>query len=81
MVALTRRSAVGGVAAMVAGCSSGAPHARGDDNAPVRFAYGRHPSQYAELTLPTGPTPAPVVVIIPGGSGLRDAECRVPQGG
>ena len=52
---------------MVAGGSSGAPHARGDDDGPVRFAYGRHPSQYAELSLPAGARQAPVVVIIHGG--------------
>jgi acetyl esterase/lipase len=58
---------VGGVAAMVAGCSAGAPHARGDDDGPVRYTYGPHPSQYAELSLPADPAPAPVVVIIHGG--------------
>lgn len=52
---------------MVAGCSSGAPDARGDDDGPVRFAYGQHPSQYAELSLPAGSRQAPVVVIIHGG--------------
>ncbi|MDT5076682.1 MAG: hypothetical protein QOJ80_1319 [Mycobacterium sp.] len=52
---------------MVAGCSSGAPHARGDDDGPVRFTYGQHPSQYAEVTLPVGSAPAPVVMIIHGG--------------
>ena len=70
MTQLSRRSALGiagGVAAMVAGCSSGAPPARGDDDGPVRFSYGEHPSQYAELSLPAGRSPAPVVVIIHGG--------------
>jgi acetyl esterase/lipase len=33
----------------------------------MRYAYGDHPSQYAELTLPTGPAQAPVVVVIHGG--------------
>ena len=33
----------------------------------VRYAYGEHPSQYAELTLPAGSAPAPVVVVIHGG--------------
>ncbi|MCW2732565.1 MAG: lipase/esterase [Mycobacterium sp.] len=37
------------------------------DDGPVRFTYGRHPSQYAELTVPVGSAPAPVVVIIHGG--------------
>jgi acetyl esterase/lipase len=52
---------------MVAGCAP-APHARGDDDdGPVRFTYGQHPSQYAELSLPLGSQPAPVVVILHGG--------------
>jgi acetyl esterase/lipase len=33
----------------------------------VRYAYGAHPSQYAEVTLPAGQNPAPVVVVIHGG--------------
>jgi acetyl esterase/lipase len=37
------------------------------DDGPVRFTYGRHPSQYAELTVSAGSAPAPVVVIIHGG--------------
>ncbi|TPG29902.1 alpha/beta hydrolase [Mycobacterium hodleri] len=52
---------------MVTGCSSGTPAVRGDDAGPVRVAYGEHPSQYAELSLPSGPEPSPVVVIIHGG--------------
>ncbi len=52
---------------MVAGCSSGAPPARGDDDGPVRFSYGEHPSQYAELSLPAGRSSAPVVVVVHGG--------------
>ncbi len=52
---------------MVAGCSSGAPAARGDDDGPVRITYGSHPSQYAELSLPGGTVQAPVVVILHGG--------------
>lgn len=67
MTSLSRRQAIavaGGVAAMVAGC---APRARGDDDGAMRFTYGPHPSQYAELTLPAGAAPAPVVVVIHGG--------------
>ncbi|WP_082570061.1 S9 family peptidase [Mycobacterium sp. Root135] len=67
MTSLSRRRAIaaaGGVAAMVAGC---APRARGDDDGAMRFTYGPHPSQYAELTLPAGAAPAPVVVVIHGG--------------
>ncbi|MBJ7340216.1 alpha/beta hydrolase [Mycolicibacterium sp.] len=70
MVQLTRRSAlgvVGGLAAAMAGCSSGAGPARGDDDGPMRFAYGDHPSQFAELSLPVGRDLAPVVVIVHGG--------------
>lgn len=66
----TRRTAlglVGGLAATVAGCSSATPPARSDDGGPARYAYGPHPSQYAELSLPPGPGPAPVVVVIHGG--------------
>ena len=71
MTSLSRRRAIavaGGVAAMVAGC---APRARGDDDGAMRFTYGPHPSQYAELTLPAGAAPAPVVVVIHGGTGGR----------
>jgi acetyl esterase/lipase len=63
----TALSLVGGLAAIVAGCGSGTPNGLGDDNGSVRYTYGEHPSQYAEITLPTGPNPAPVVVIIHGG--------------
>lgn len=66
----SRRTAlgfVGGVAAMVAGCSSGVAPARGDEDGPVRYTYGDHPSQYAEISLPAGSAPAPVVVVVHGG--------------
>lgn len=33
----------------------------------MRYAYGEHPSQYAEISLPAEPAPAPVVVIVHGG--------------
>ena len=55
---------------MVAGCASGAPDdavGPGDVEEPLRFAYGRDPSQYAELSLPAGRDLAPVVVVIHGG--------------
>jgi acetyl esterase/lipase len=51
---------------MVAGCS-GAPDAAGVVDEPVRYTYGADSSQYAEVTLPAGPNPAPVVVVIHGG--------------
>lgn len=66
----SRRTAlglIGGVAATVAGCSTGAGSARGDDDGAVRYTYGEHPSQYAELSLPTGSAAAPVVVVVHGG--------------
>ena len=37
-----------------------------------RYRYGDHPSQYAELTLPAGSGPVPVVVVVHGGF-WRDA--------
>lgn len=63
----TALGVVGGLAAALAGCSSGAPRASGDDDGAVRYAYGPSPSQYAELSLPSGSSPAPVVVILHGG--------------
>lgn len=33
----------------------------------MRFAYGEHPSQFAEIGLPAEVAPAPVVVIVHGG--------------
>ncbi|MCV7421006.1 prolyl oligopeptidase family serine peptidase [Mycobacterium yunnanensis] len=67
MTPLSRRRAIammGGVTAVVAGC---APRAHGDDDGPMRFDYGPHPSQYAELSRPVGSTSAPVVVVVHGG--------------
>ncbi|MDT5338956.1 MAG: hypothetical protein QOD90_4461 [Mycobacterium sp.] len=66
---LTRRNVLGmagGVVTMLAGCTTGVPAARGDDHW-MRYAYGDHPSQYAEINLPSGTGPAPVVVIVHGG--------------
>jgi len=66
MTFLSRRRMIAatGVAAMAAGCS---PRARGDDDGAMRVTYGPHPSQYAELSLPTDSTSAPVVVVVHGG--------------
>jgi acetyl esterase/lipase len=66
-----RRTAIGvagAVAASLVGCAgvARAPHARGDV-APLRYAYGDDPSQYAEISLPAGTAPAPVVIVIHGG--------------
>ena len=33
----------------------------------VRTAYGPHPDQFLELTLPAGTGPAPVAVVLHGG--------------
>ncbi|MBA3249265.1 MAG: alpha/beta hydrolase [Geodermatophilaceae bacterium] len=67
---VSRRGVLRGGAAAVlgaaaAGCLSQtdrAPAAR-----PVRHDYGQDPSQYAELTLPAGEGPFPVVVVVHGG--------------
>lgn len=61
---LTRRAVLGALAAAATGCAA----AYGDDDdAPTRIPYGAHPSQFAELTLPATPDPAPVVVVLHGG--------------
>src|ERR1700712_707113 len=67
---LSRRSALavlGGAAATVAmGCDANVPSARGQGDA-IRYQYGQASSQFAELSLPAGAAPAPVVVVIHGG--------------
>lgn len=40
---------------------------RDDGAVPQVYRYGGHPSQYAELTLPPGSGPVPVVVVVHGG--------------
>jgi acetyl esterase/lipase len=68
-----RRSALaifaGCAAAVASGCSGlpGAPRARADGADIPRYSYGEDPSQYAEMLLPAGSAPAPVVVIVHGG--------------
>ena len=59
---------MGGLVALT-GCSRlvGSPRAKADQSAPMRYAYGAHPSQYAELSLPAGTARVPVVVVIHGG--------------
>lgn len=59
---------VGGLVALT-GCSRlvGSPRAKADQSAPMRYAYGTDPSQYAELSLPDGTGRVPVVVVIHGG--------------
>jgi acetyl esterase/lipase len=46
----------------------------------MRYTYGDDPSQYAEISLPEGSAPAPVVVVIHGGywSANVDAELGRP---
>jgi len=67
---LSRRAALGilggATAVAVVGCDRGVPSARGAGDA-VRFQYGQDPSQFAEISLPAGSAPAPVVVIVHGG--------------
>ena len=57
--------------AALAGCSAGgAPGdaARGqEDEAVPTYHYGDHPAQFAELSLPSGSSPVPVVVVVHGG--------------
>ncbi len=52
-------------AAGLAGCSTTPP--RSGEPQPSRYTYGDHPSQYAELSLPSGLERVPVVVVIHGG--------------
>jgi acetyl esterase/lipase len=67
---LSRRSALGifggAAAAVVTGCNEGVPPAHGQGDG-TRYQYGQEPSQYAEISLPAGTAPAPVVVIVHGG--------------
>ncbi len=78
-VAGRRDVLVGAVATAVwlAGCRSGgdatpvaspSPSPAGGDALPVRaIRYGAHHAQFAELTVPAGPGPWPVAVVIHGG--------------
>ncbi|HEY5821902.1 MAG TPA: prolyl oligopeptidase family serine peptidase [Propionibacteriaceae bacterium] len=65
---LTRRKLIAAAAVLLGGSATGcsAGSTRSPEGQP-RYTYGDHPSQYAELTLPAGPGPAPVVVIVHGG--------------
>ncbi|MEO6086295.1 MAG: prolyl oligopeptidase family serine peptidase [Umezawaea sp.] len=42
-----------------------------------RIAYGDHPSQFAELTVPAGAVNAPVVVVIHGGFWMQEYDLRL----
>lgn len=59
----------GGAAAVLGAAAAGclSPTDRPLAPSPVRHAYGQDPSQYAELTLPAGEGPFPVVVVVHGG--------------
>ena len=72
----TRRRLLGAAAlgaglAAVPGCSGGGAHptpepGAEDDGVPT-LRYGNHPAQHAELSLPSGTGPVPVVVVVHGG--------------
>ena len=64
------------VGAALAGCSAGGAPSRAareqEDEGVPTFHYGDHPAQFAELSLPSGTSNVPVVVIVHGGF-WRDA--------
>lgn len=68
---ISRRSALAALAVSpVVACSAGTPgrpSATPTASSPRRVAYGSDPAQYADLHLPAGDGPHPVVVVIHGG--------------
>lgn len=63
----TRRVVMAAAAALpLAGCGSPDPTPTEETTAPMRLSYGDHPSQFGELTRPSGPSRG-VVVVIHGG--------------
>ena len=73
-MSLTRRRLLGlaGLGSVaLAACSAGggsSPGGRGTEDEGVQtYRYGDHPAQYAELSLPSGTSVVPVVVVIHGG--------------
>lgn len=73
---LTRRrllglALAGGGLAAVPGCSAGGARPGAgqgqEDEAVPTYHYGDHPAQFAELSLPSGSSVAPVVVVVHGG--------------
>jgi len=74
----TRRRflAAAGAYAALTGCSAGGARpgraAGREDGAVPTYHYGDHPAQFAELSLPSGASVVPVVVIVHGGF-WRDA--------
>lgn len=75
---LSRRHLLLGGAALlaagtgVAGCARDGGSADQQDEGVQTYRYGDHPAQYAELSLPSGTSVVPVVVVIHGGF-WRDA--------
>lgn len=73
MTGVTRRTVLSLWAGMVAaGCARGQTNAEEPASAKEEtgmrvIRYGEHPSQFAELTLPDGTAPVPVVVVVHGG--------------
>ncbi|MFC7488902.1 alpha/beta hydrolase family protein [Knoellia sp. CPCC 206453] len=64
---LTRRLVIAAAAALpLAACDLPGPDSTTDGDAPMRITYGSDPSQFGELTMPTG-TSKGVVVVIHGG--------------
>ena len=57
--------------AALSACSAGGAPAGGaralEDEAVPTYSYGDHPAQFAELTLPSGASSVPLVVIVHGG--------------
>jgi acetyl esterase/lipase len=62
---------VGGLTACSPG---GAAETKKETPMPVKIAYGPGPSQFGELTLPTGAGPCPVVVVVHGGFWLTSYD-------
>jgi acetyl esterase/lipase len=68
-IGCNRRAALGVIAGLAGSLLVCSTVSRADDDAAVagRYRYGRHLSQYVEVSLPPGSDAAPVVVIVHGG--------------
>ncbi|WIM88093.1 prolyl oligopeptidase family serine peptidase [Candidatus Mycobacterium wuenschmannii] len=60
-------AAAGGCVMSLAGWATARSRADDGDRKPARLDYGQLPSQYVDITLPSGTSPAPVALIIHGG--------------